>query len=265
MQIKISPPILEQLKQNDIFFTYHGENRFKEGDMITFSDDAWIERYCQLFAGSSIPTMGSFSYSWSPIPEGVTIGRYCSISWNLRVMQMNHPTDFVSSSSFTNDPNLLIFSKCLADSGSPTFNRFVSSSLPPERYKMPTIGHDVWIGQDVLLGRGITLGQGCVVGAGSVVTKSVPPYAIVGGNPAKLIRMRFDDDIVQGLLDSDWWKYKFPDFGQMSYNDIPVFLRQLADRTATGEIVPFRPDRLYLRQLGERSTDSMLGDQVVNG
>lgn len=74
---------------------------------------------------------------------------------------------------------------------------------PPE--KITTIGNDVWIGANVLLKTGITVGNGAVIGMGSVVTHDVPPYAIVAGNPARVIQMRFSPEIIQRMEDSQWW------------------------------------------------------------
>ena len=69
------------------------------------------------------------------------------------------------------------------------------------------IGNDVWIGYDVVIGSGVTIGDGAVIATGSLVVKDVPPYAIVGGNPAKIIRNRFDPDIVEALLKIRWWEW----------------------------------------------------------
>jgi acetyltransferase-like isoleucine patch superfamily enzyme len=69
------------------------------------------------------------------------------------------------------------------------------------------IGNDVWIGKNASILGGVTIGDGAVVGAFSVVTKDVPPYAIVAGNPAKLIHMRFDDETISQLLKIKWWTW----------------------------------------------------------
>ncbi|MBO9531441.1 MAG: CatB-related O-acetyltransferase [Solirubrobacteraceae bacterium] len=69
------------------------------------------------------------------------------------------------------------------------------------------IGSDVWIGYDVVILSGVTIGHGAVVAAGSMVVKDVPPYTIVGGNPAREIRRRFDDDTVAALLRIAWWDW----------------------------------------------------------
>lgn len=67
-----------------------------------------------------------------------------------------------------------------------------------------TVEDDVWIGTDVIILSGVTIGKGAVIGAGSVVTKEVPPYAIVGGNPAKIIKYRFDEELRKKLLNFDF-------------------------------------------------------------
>ena len=70
------------------------------------------------------------------------------------------------------------------------------------------IGNDVWIGSDAMILSGCTIGDGAVVAAGAVVTKDVPPYCISAGNPAKVIRKRFSDDIIEQLLDLAWWSWE---------------------------------------------------------
>jgi acetyltransferase-like isoleucine patch superfamily enzyme len=69
------------------------------------------------------------------------------------------------------------------------------------------VGSDVWTCENCLILSGVTIGDGAIVAAGAVVTKDVPPYAIVGGNPAKLIRYRFDEDQIQALLEIRWWDW----------------------------------------------------------
>lgn len=70
-----------------------------------------------------------------------------------------------------------------------------------------TIGHDVWIGSQAMILSGVTIGHGAVIAARAVVTRDVPPYAIVGGNPAGVIRYRFDEATIAALLQSAWWDW----------------------------------------------------------
>lgn len=69
------------------------------------------------------------------------------------------------------------------------------------------IGNDVWIGTSAVILSGVKIGHGAVVAAGSLVTKNIPPYAIVGGNPAKIIKYRFNEDKIKELLEMNWWDW----------------------------------------------------------
>jgi virginiamycin A acetyltransferase len=73
-----------------------------------------------------------------------------------------------------------------------------------------TVGHDVWLGYQALVLPGVTIGPGAVVAAASVVTGDVPPYAIVAGNPARVVRRRFPDEEVEQLLEAAWWDWPTP-------------------------------------------------------
>ena len=69
----------------------------------------------------------------------------------------------------------------------------------------PVIGNDVWIGRDVTIYSGVTIGDGAVIAGQSVVTQSVPPYAVVAGNPARIVKYRFDAETIAALLEVKWW------------------------------------------------------------
>ena len=86
---------------------------------------------------------------------------------------------------------------------SPLRKRFPTGGIPPHT----TIGNDVWIGWDVLIKGGVTIGNGAVIGARSVVTKVVPPYAVVAGVPAKVIKYRFEQEKIDLLQQLQWWDW----------------------------------------------------------
>lgn len=82
---------------------------------------------------------------------------------------------------------------------------------PAKHYKTISdtiIGNDVWIGYEALIMPGVKIGDGAVIGTRAVVTKDVEPYTIVGGNPAKIIRKRFDDATIEKLLEIQWWNWE---------------------------------------------------------
>lgn len=139
-------------------------------------------------------TMGKYSYlGRSSALICADVGMYCSIGDEVKVGLGIHTLSNLSTSPlFTEKHN--------GTGTSWTDNDKV------EPFKRVTVGNDVWIGERVMIMGGINIGDGAVVGAGAVVTKDVPPYSIVAGIPAKLIRYRFSDDIVEKLLELKWWK-----------------------------------------------------------
>ena len=122
----------------------------------------------------------------------VIIGKFCSLAPCIRIITGGiHPVDWVSTYPFRVNWNL----KGKFTDGMPYSNGDV------------IIGNDVWIGTNVMILSGVHIGNGAVVAAGSVVTKDVPAYAIIGGNPAKIIRYRFSDDKIKRLLELEWWNW----------------------------------------------------------
>lgn len=119
----------------------------------------------------------------------VKIGNYCSIAANCTFLLSNHLTNRVTTSPYT--PIHLFPHK------QGNVSSFVRGDI--------IIENDVWIGANVTIMDNVRIGNGAVVAAGSVVTKNVPPYAIVGGNPARVIKYRFDDELIKGLQETEWW------------------------------------------------------------
>lgn len=140
---------------------------------------------------------GRFSYGkplimgWDGTPEAaVSIGSFCSIADGVRFMlKVNHPVH-----STTTYPLAKIFG--------------LQNGQPYEWSRGPiSIGHDVWIGMHAVVLGGVTIGDGAIVGAHAIVTKDVPPYAIVVGNPAKIVRYRFDEVTIARLRELKWWTW----------------------------------------------------------
>jgi acetyltransferase-like isoleucine patch superfamily enzyme len=105
------------------------------------------------------------------------------------------------------------------------------SEHPLAKQPEVSVGNDVWIGRSAIVLGGVAIGDGAVVGAGSVVTKNVPSYAIVAGNPARIIRYRFEDVVIRELEAIEWWHFpesRLKDLGEC-FNDVERFLSVVRD------------------------------------
>jgi acetyltransferase-like isoleucine patch superfamily enzyme len=139
-------------------------------------------------------SVGAYSYGpcLSPggLPPGVTVGRYVSMAADVRVSLLNKPMDRLAMHPFFYEPE---------------YNGGIESGI--EYLVALVIEHDAWIGDSALILPGCRrIGLGAVVGGGSVVTRDVPDFAVVGGNPAKIIRSRFDEQTQELIRASRWWE-----------------------------------------------------------
>lgn len=154
-----------------------------------------IGKYCRfgydnLISNSSI---GDYSYTASNTKIHFThIGRFCSIGWNVSIGGHEHPINRISSHGFSYQP---IYNIAEKNTGKISTRRTTY------------IGNDVWIGCNAYIKAGVRVGDGAVVGASAVVTKDVPSYAVVAGNPAQVIKYRFSDDIIKELDTIKWWDW----------------------------------------------------------
>jgi virginiamycin A acetyltransferase len=141
---------------------------------------------------TSLVSIGDHSYVNDGTRIGTArVGRFCSIAYHCSIGLHEHPLDLVSTSPrLYGTENVLGTPPARADMHSPT-----------------VIGDDVWIGSNAVIKQGVQIGTGAVVAAGAVVTRDVPPYAIVAGVPARVQRMRFEPEVVDGLLASRWWEW----------------------------------------------------------
>ena len=161
--------------------------------------------------------IGAMTYirSGSQLRNVSEIGRFCSISNHVVIGQerggREHNLDAV------------------------TTNPFLLETVEPEnggRTPPPTrVGHDVWIGRDAMILEGVSVGIGAVIGSRSVVTADVPPYAIVAGNPARLIRYRLPEGVIPLLLESHWWNIDLTDLSSLSLTNPVEFLADIRNRT----------------------------------
>lgn len=185
----------------------------------------WLEGPCAISTACSYLyelKVGAFTYftadriKRSPLPILVAdVGRYGSIAEGVHIAPGQHPIDWLSTSY---SPYDWVQKYKLEDTR--LQNAFCL-------HKKVTIGNDVWIGCNATLMDGITIGDGAIIAAHALVTKDVPPYAIVGGVPAKILRYRFPQPIIDRLLASQWWRWAPKDIKPLGPSNVEGFLEAL--------------------------------------
>ncbi len=141
--------------------------------------------------------IGDFTSIWGPNVElfagygKIKIGKFCSIARNVTIYNFNH---------ILNRPSTFFFNK-----------RFFTGNQDDDIISKGDveIGNDVWIGANSVILSGVKVGNGAVIAAGSIVSKDVPPYAVVGGNPAIVLKFRFSDEVIDKLLELKWWDWAY--------------------------------------------------------
>lgn len=160
--------------------------------------------------------VGDYTYiARNAMINSTTVGRFCSIGPNFVCGKGSHPTDKLSTAP-------MFYSLGCQNGMTLARERKLDEMRPVE------IGNDVFIGANVVVFNGVKIGDGAIVAAGAVVNKDVPPYAIVGGVPAKVIRMRFSDDCVAALRRIQWWNFPEERLSEVEqyFDDVEGFCRK---------------------------------------
>jgi virginiamycin A acetyltransferase len=189
--IKKSLPDVEQPEYDNQIYSNMVDPKAIKGSHITILNGSYI-------CANTI--IDSYNYiGFNTLISKTTIGRYNSIANNVNIGHGEHPLDLISTSSIITNTTYEVLTA-----------------------KPCTIEHDVWIGSGATIRRGVTLGIGCVVGANSFVNKDVPPYAVVGGVPAKILKYRFSEEKIKLILDSNWW--------ELESDEARIKVKQLEDK-----------------------------------
>lgn len=173
----------------------------------------------------------------------VTIGRYAQIGESSILGPPEHPQD-----GFTNHPFAFTRPQYMPNMYAlPDFARLAPQADAGPSYvdsaiNRTVIGHEAYVGVGSFVRRGVTIGDGALVGARSVVTRDIPPYAVAVGSPAKVVRLRFAENLVERFLKLQWWRYDLAPFKtQVDYSRVEATLDFFEQRLADGELHPLRP------------------------
>lgn len=243
----VNEALLELFRRRRIFNYQWGGDRWRPGGRIRGGQVCELESYAQILEGQTLPrAMGAFSYSHAELYVDLSIGRYCSIARDVAWLGTSHPTDWATTSPFSYTD---------AHPGIRAFRADHPEIAPLRRFAEVApqieVGHDVWIGEGAKIARNVRIGHGAIIGAGALVLKDVPPYAIVGGTPARVIRYRMAEALIERYLAVEWWRFA-PDVLQPLPLDRPgPFLDALEERIASGEARPMAPRRLTIAEMIE--------------
>ncbi|MBE9203374.1 Vat family streptogramin A O-acetyltransferase [Synechocystis salina LEGE 06099] len=141
-------------------------------------------------------------YHFPFVGDRLIIGKFCALAWGVKFIMngANHAMEGFSTYPFA------IFAN--------GWQTVAPEEEPPHKGDT-VIGNDVWIGYETVIMPGVQVGDGAIIAAKSVVTKDVLPYTVVGGNPARLLRQRFADEVIEALLAIAWWHW---DIGKITRN-----------------------------------------------
>lgn len=242
-QIKVSDSLMELFNQYHVSFRYSisEDPWLTEGCWLDVTAGCCIETYSSFFRPSPIHTMGAFSYSWTSFGINVVVGRYCSIAAGVKILPDSHPLDYFTTSSVTYDRSLSSLDGLRYATVQSAKHPDIES-LPywPNSYpnkKSIVIENDMYIGVEAVLRPGIVIGNGSVVAAYSVVTRDVPPYSVVAGNPATIKKQRFHPEVADELLRLSWWNYSIEDILKMGVpKNINTFIDALKTRIKNGDV-----------------------------
>lgn len=180
--------------------------------------------------------IGKYSYyggNFLVVNPKTVIGKYCSFGINVQIGTNHHDMALLTTSPVVHirtRGETINELKDFPAIENQDFIDFQNHKKTSDKLKPVHIGNDVWCGNNVIIFGGLTIGDGAVIGAGSIVTHDVPPYAVVAGVPAKVIKYRFDTETIKDLLKIQWWNLPESVISELPLHDIPECIKILEDR-----------------------------------
>lgn len=211
---------------------------YRQGEVVTIKSPIVVEPFSSMSGRSGFSNCGAFSYMHSAFGSRAEVGRYCSIAPYSRLMGNEHPLDRISTHPFACRDYYTNWMERQFRLASP-----VMPFAQTDRGSV-IVKDDVWIGNAALIRPGVTIGYGAVIAAGAVVVKDVPPFAVVGGSPAKVIKYRFDEVTIARILDVAWWRYHVRDLSGLDVSDTHGFLDELERRVERGDVKEYTPPKI---------------------
>ncbi|MEH0873200.1 CatB-related O-acetyltransferase [Pectobacterium cacticida] len=215
---------------------------FRRGEKIKIKNKIFAEEY-SMMPYRGFCSVGAFSQPTGTLPNGVSIGRYCSIAHRVRIMGGQHPIHRFTTSIVT-------YREEFEDMAKKFFHKEWKIKEFNTELTSPIIGNDVWIGDDAVIKGNVIIGDGAVIASNAVVTRNVPAYSIVAGVPAKVIKYRFSEEVISELLALKWWNYRYVDLPQNSYFDnINDFIINLSKKIDSGDIREYNYRKFELSKI----------------
>ncbi len=155
------------------------------------------------------------------------VGRYCNFGARVSIGGYEHPQNWLGITAYQWGKS--------TESLVSAATQVLLETHPPPCQMTTVIGSDVWIGDNTVVKRGVTIGSGAIIGAGSVVTKDVPPFAVVIGVPARVLRFRFEPILRQQLLAERWWEMELEELADLPFHSVVECLKILSMRSMQGK------------------------------
>jgi acetyltransferase-like isoleucine patch superfamily enzyme len=197
----------------------------------------------------SVVQVGAFSGVFASRIQRCTIGRYCSLAPDVVIGPNEHPLDWLTTSVLAEQPGAHGWAGLVVPDRAQEDLRHGRKF--DKNHRRTVIGNDVWIGNGVFIRCGATIGDGAVIGARSVVVSDIPSYAIAVGNPARVIRYRFDDRTIERLTALQWWRFNIYDFIDQPLDKVGDALDRIEDLVARDALKPYAPERWTVPRIRE--------------